>query len=343
MEPSLLALTARRIAEHARGHDLDAIHVILHGGEPLLAGYSYLADAVSRLRETLEQVVRVQVGLQTNGVILDEDFLQMFRSLDVRVGVSVDGDSAAHDRHRRYARGAGSHAIIARALRLLMRPEYREVYSGLLCTIDLRNDPITVYEALLEFDPPVVDFLLPHGTWSAPPPGRDHDPTHTPYAEWLISVFDRWFGSPQRETRVRLFEEIIHLLLGGASRSEAVGLTPTSLVVVETDESIEQTDTLKSAYDGGPSMGLHITRDPFDAALRLPSIAARQVGLDALADECTACLLRRVCGCGLYPNRYRLGSGFRNPSVYCPDLFRLIGHIRKRVVADLGARLGALR
>ncbi len=117
-----------------------------------------------------------------------------------------------------------------------------------------------------------------------------------------------------------MFEEIIHLLLGGASRSEAVGLTPTSLVVVETDESIEQTDTLKSAYDGGPSTGLHITRDPFDAALRLPSIAARQVGLDALADECTACLLRRVCGGGLYPNRCRLGSGFRNPSVYCPDL-----------------------
>ncbi len=173
MEPSLLALTARRIAEHARGHDLDAIHVILHGGEPLLAGYSYLADAVSRLRETLEQVVRVQVGLQTNGVILDEDFLQMFRSLDVRVGVSVDGDSAAHDRHRRYARSAGSHAIIARALRLLMCPEYREVYSGLLCMIDLRNDPITVYEALLEFDPPVVDFPLPTA------PGRRLPPAET--------------------------------------------------------------------------------------------------------------------------------------------------------------------
>lgn len=343
MEPSLLALTARRIAEHARRHDLDAIHVILHGGEPLLAGYSYLADAVSRLREILEPVVRVHVGLQTNGVLLDENFLHMFRSLNVRVGVSLDGDDAAHDRHRRYASGAGSHGAVSQSLRLLMRPEHREIYSGLLCTIDLRNDPIIVYEAMLGFDPPAVDFLLPHGTWSAPPPGRDRDPTHAPYAEWLIAVFDRWYGSPQRETGIRLFDEIIHVLLGGESGSEAVGLTPTSLVVVETDGSIEQADTLKSAYEGAPVTGLHVARDPFDAALRLSPIAARQLGLDALADDCTACSLRRVCGGGLYPHRYRLGSGFRNPSVYCPDLFRLIDHIRDRIVVDLRARAGTAR
>ena len=343
MEPSLVALTAWRIAEHAQAHDLNAIRVILHGGEPLLAGHAYLADAVSRLRQTLEPVVRVHVGLQTNGVLLDERFLRMFRSLSVSVGVSLDGDEAAHDRHRRYARGPGSHAAVSQALRLLMRPAHREVYSGLLCTIDVRNDPITVYEALLEFDPPAVDFLLPHGTWSAPPPNRDRDPTHAPYGEWLIAVFDRWFSSPRRETRVRLFEEIIHLLLGKGSQCEATGLTPTSLVVVETDGSIEQSDILKSAYDGAPKTGLHVTHDTFDTALRLPSIAARQLGLDALADECKACSLRRVCGGGLYPHRYRSGSGFRNPSVYCPDLFRLIEHIRERVVAELRLRVGAPR
>ncbi|MGH8905189.1 MAG: FxsB family cyclophane-forming radical SAM/SPASM peptide maturase [Egibacteraceae bacterium] len=343
MEPSLVVWTARRIAEHARTHDLDAVRVILHGGEPLLAGRAYLAAAVSCLRQTLEPLVRVHVGLQTNGILLDADFLRMFRSLGVRVGVSLDGDRGAHDRHRRYTSGFGSHAAVCEALRLLMRPEHREVYSGLLCTIDLRNDPITVYEAMLGFDPPAVDFLLPHGTWSAPPPDRDHDPTHAPYAEWLIAVFDRWYGSSQQETRVRLFEEIIHLLLGGESRFEAVGLTPTSLVVVETDGSIEQGDSLKAAYDGAPMTGLHVARDPFDAALRLPSIAARQLGLDALADDCTACPLRRVCGGGLYPHRYRSGSGFRNPSVYCPDLFRLISHIRECVIADLHARKGTAR
>lgn len=51
MASSVVELTARRILEHAREHDLTTVRVILHGGEPLLAGRAYLADAVSLLRE----------------------------------------------------------------------------------------------------------------------------------------------------------------------------------------------------------------------------------------------------------------------------------------------------
>lgn len=53
MAPSLLVSTAQRIAEHARTHRLSTVRIILHGGEPLLAGHSYLADAVCSLRQAL--------------------------------------------------------------------------------------------------------------------------------------------------------------------------------------------------------------------------------------------------------------------------------------------------
>jgi uncharacterized protein len=340
MDQGTLVATARRIAEHCHGHGLDRVRVILHGGEPLLAGAGYLAGAVRLFRETAGSGVRVDVGLQTNGVLLDEEFVDLFRSLGVRVGVSIDGDRVANDRHRRHADGRGSHAEVARALALLARPGYEDVYGGLLCTVDLGNDPVATYEALLRHRPPAVDLLLPHGTWSAPPPGWLPEPGRTPYADWLIQVFDRWYDAPVRQTRVRLFDEIIHLLLGGASGTEAVGLTPTSVVVVETDGSIEQSDALKAAYHGASATGLHVSRDAFDAALGLPSVAARQLGLGGLAEQCQACPVRRVCGGGLYPHRYRHGSGFRNPSVYCRDLFRLVTHIRHRVHRDVRALAG---
>jgi uncharacterized protein len=75
--------------------------------------------------------------------------------------------------------------------------------------------------------------------------------------------------------------------------------------------------------------------------LLLPSIAARQLGLAALDETCNGCAVRRICGGGLYAHRYRPGTGFRNPSVYCPDLFRLIGHIRQRIRQDLETAVGA--
>ena len=67
----------------------------------------------------------------------------------VRVGVSLDGDRTANDRHRRFADGRSSHKQAMRALALLRRPDYRHLYAGILCTVDVANDPITVYEAVL--------------------------------------------------------------------------------------------------------------------------------------------------------------------------------------------------
>ncbi|WP_113704959.1 FxsB family cyclophane-forming radical SAM/SPASM peptide maturase [Nonomuraea lactucae] len=335
MSPAVVATAARRIAEHARAHRLRSLRVILHGGEPLLAGHDYLSDAVRVIRAEAAPDVRVDATVQTNAVLLDEKALRAFHELDLKVGVSLDGSPRAHDRNRRHADGRGTHAAVAAALRLLMRDDFRDLYGGLLCTIDLDNDPVETYEALIAFDPPMIDLLLPHGTWESPPPGRTPDQTRTPYADWMIEVFDRWYGSDRDETVVRLFHEIIRLLLGGASATEAVGLTPTSLVVVETDGTIEQTDSLKAVGHGAAATGLNITDHPFDAALRHPGVVARQLGWAALGAECRACRYGRVCGAGLYPHRYRPGTGFRSPSVYCADLYRLIGHIRSRLVTDL--------
>jgi uncharacterized protein len=277
----------------------------------------------------------LEFGMQTNGVLLYAAFLRQLLRLRIRVGVSLDGDQLAHDRHRTYRSGRGSYDRVVRALRLLGEPDFSHLLSGLLATIDLANDPVVTYESLLEFQPPSVDFLLPHGNWSAPPPGRPADPAATPYADWLIPIFDRWYSAAGRETGVRFFEEIINLLLGGRSAVESIGLTPVNLIVVETDGTLEQVDSLKAAFDGAPETGLNVFDHAFDAAMEHPSIVARQLGRDGLSATCRSCPVVDVCGGGLYPHRYRRGAGFLNPSVYCPDLLHLVGHISARVSADV--------
>jgi uncharacterized protein len=328
---------AWRIGEHARAHEMPSIALILHGGEPLLAGQELIWRLVTATRKAAGPDVRVDARVQTNAVGLDDSSLQLFCELGVRVGVSLDGAAEAHDRHRRFVSGRGSYAAVSAALERLQRQRFRHLFGGLLCTIDLRNDPVATYEALAAFDPPKIDFLLPHGTWDAPPPGRGSDPTDTPYGDWLIAIFDHWYPTPR--TDVRLFEEIMRLILSRTSSGEAVGLSPARMVVIETDGSIEQVDTLKAVYHGAAVTGLHVTRDPLDAALLLPGMVARQLGVMGLAAQCRTCPIHRVCGGGMYPHRYRSGTGFANPSVYCPDLMRLIGHIREVMQADIDTRL----
>lgn len=335
MAATTLAQVSHRITEHARAHRLDRVRVVLHGGEPLLAGVDTINLVAETLRRRLTGVAALDLHTQTNALLLDERFLAAMHAHDIRVGVSLDGGPDSHDRHRRSAGGRGSFEETAQRLRLLGRPEHRALFSGLLCVVDLRNDPIEVYESLLGFDPPAIDLLLPHGNWSAPPPGRRTGASETPYGDWLIAVFDHWFGARPPGPRVRLFEDVIRLLLGRRSGSEQVGLGPAAFLVIDTDGGLEQTDTLKSSFPGAPETGLNVFTDPIDAALSHPSVVARQIGLSALAPECTGCGIVRVCGGGHYGHRYRRGTGFRHPSVYCPDLIRLIRHVQRRVAAGL--------
>lgn len=336
MSTATAGRAARRIAEHALSHGLRRVEIILHGGEPLLVGPAHLADLASRF-STLGDT-EVGLTLQTNGVLLDAEVLQVAHRHDIRIGISLDGTVTDHDRHRRFPGGHGSHHLVERALELLTETTNRRLFGGLLCTIDLHADPIDTYTELLRFSPPAIDFLLPHGNWTDRPPARPDDAHHTPYGNWLIAVFDRWYHDKGTSTEIRLFREIMQLLLGGRSAVETVGLSPVSLLVVETDGSLEQVDTLKSAYHGASGTGLSVWRHSIDAALLHPAVVARQIGAAALADRCQGCGIRAVCGGGYYPHRYRKGVGFRNPSVYCPDLMALIAHIRAAVETDLKQR-----
>jgi uncharacterized protein len=331
--PDVILAVAQRIAEHARTHGLAAARVVLHGGEPLLAGRNLLDHIASTIRRELPRTVELDLRIQTNGVLLDEQFLELFATHGIQVGVSLDGNAAHHDGHRVGPTGRGSHANTVRAIRLLNR--HRERYAGLLCVIDTAHDPVAVYEALLELDPPMVDFLLPHGNWSTPPPRRIPGDPDTPYADWLIAVFDRWYGSPRQETAVRLFGEIINVLLGGRSRIEQIGASPVGYLVIDTDGSYQQDDSLKSTRSGEPETGLNVFEHSVDEVLRHPAVRARQSGIEMLAETCRNCAIVRVCGGGDYPHRFHAETGFANPSVYCPDLQKLIRHVAGRVRADL--------
>ena len=326
MSDEVIAQAARRIAEHAKLHELGGVQVVLHGGEPLLVGAPRLELIIKTLRSALAGVCDLDLRIHTNGVRLDEQFCELFTEHGVKVGISVDGHRAANDRHRRYADGRSSYGQVISAIGLLRTPRYRDLYAGLLCTIDVANDPLAVYQALLELDPPRIDFLLPHSTWDKPPARPSGTPSE--YADWLIAIFDRWQAGG-RPVQVRTFDSIISTSNGGDSLTEALGLGLSSLVVIETDGAYEQADSLKTAFDGAPATGFDVFSHALDDVGRHPGVTARQQGLTGLCVTCQACPVVTSCGGGLYAHRYRSGTGFANPSVYCQDLLKLITHVRE--------------
>lgn len=308
--------------------------VILHGGEPLLAGPARLRRICEELTSAFDGIAALDLRIHTNGLQLSPRYLDLFSEYDVKVGISLDGDRAANDRHRRFADGRSSHPLVLKAVELLRQERYRHLNLGLLCTVDIENDPRAVLDALIELEPPHIDFLLPHATWDDPPPRPDGSPTA--YADWLLAVFDRW-QEQGRPVPVRIFSSVLSTLNGGPSLTESLGLAPTDLVVVETDGSLEQVDSLKSAYEGAAATGFDVFTHAFDEVAAHPGVRARQLGLEGVSETCRRCPVVRSCGGGLYTHRYSSaapGEGFDNPSVYCHDLAALVRGVEARTPAD---------
>jgi radical SAM/SPASM domain FxsB family protein len=331
MSTEVAHATARRITEQAIAHELDRVDVVLHGGEPLLAGPAHLGAILQILRAEVDAAVSFE--LQTNGVLIDPQWLDLFERFGVRLGVSLDGPPAANDRHRLSHRGRSTADAAVRGVELLRsRPH---LFGGILAVVDLANDPVEVYDHLAALGPPVIDFNLPHATHDSPP--RRTEPGVPEYGRWLSRVYDTWIGAATYTHSVRILEDIVALSLGAHGAVESLGLLPSGIVVVESDGTIEDVDTLKSVAHGAAHLGLNVFDHTFDEAASHPAIRRRQAGAAALADECQRCPLLSVCGGGYLPHRHSAERGYRNPSVYCQDLAYLIRHVQATLPAQGGS------
>ncbi|MFD3458322.1 FxsB family cyclophane-forming radical SAM/SPASM peptide maturase [Nocardia fluminea] len=342
-QPKLMSLETvsalgRRIAEHAVTHSLTRVGVSLHGGEPLLAGPGYIQEFADVMRAQLADHCEMSLVCQSNGTLVTAEMARVLQRNRIRVGISLDGDREANDRHRLYRDGRSSFDAVMRGIDTLRRLD-EDLFSGVLATIDLHNDPVATYRQIVDLDVEHCDLLFPHANWTTPPPTADSR-SATPYADWLIPIFDLWYERPRQPLKIRIFRDIMNLLLGGTGGFEMVGHGPVTLLSIETDGSIELVDTLKTSYEGATATSLTLTGASLDEALAHPGVVARQIGLDALAEPCLNCRFRDVCGGGMYTHRYRAGSGFKNPSVYCADLYALIAHIEARLRTDLIAANG---
>lgn len=324
MSVDVARAAAARIAEHVTRYGLRTVHVVLHGGEPLLAGPRHLADLLRALQEGIPPGTEIRFELQTNGTLISEAWLDLFEQFTVTVGVSLDGPPAANDRHRLTHASRSSAAAAVRGVELLR--SRRNLFAGLLAVVDLANDPVEVHDYLASFEPPVIDFGLPHGTHDEPP--HRNDPASPEYGLWMSSVYDAWLARPQYRHSIRLLEDIVALSSGARGAVDTLGLAPSGCVVIESDGTIEGVDTLRSVEEGASWLGLDVFIESFDQAIRHPKLLHRQRGKAALADECQKCSLVDVCGGGYHPHRFSAARGYQNPSVYCADLEHLIRHVQ---------------
>ncbi|HEU4510498.1 MAG TPA: radical SAM protein [Pyrinomonadaceae bacterium] len=320
-----------RIEEYCDGRPGREMNLTFHGGEPMLIGPERFDRIVSMAKEKLKD--RVSLGMQTNGTLVNDEWIEVLKRHNLRVGVSLDGPPEIHDLARFDHAGRGSYHQTIEGLQKLRE---NRVFSCVLTVINPGQSGLEIYRHIRSLGVKNMNFLLPDVTHDS---RRLFYPDFdaTPISDYLIPIFDAWFDEDDPTVMIRLFDAILTGLLGGSTNFEAIGNHCENYLVIDTDGNIQANDALKVCDSGISESGLNVARHGFnDLHLGLPLVNRLVHEGLSLSAQCQACPERDVCGGGAVTTRYAKANGFDNPSVWCADMLALIGHIRARVQPELG-------
>ncbi|GJM08275.1 MAG: radical SAM protein [Lysobacteraceae bacterium] len=300
--------------------------LIMHGGEPTLVGVRRFRWFVETARSILGERLML-VAIQTNALLLNPNWAQLFQELEVTVSVSLDGTAEQHDAFRVDHQGKGSHQRTVNGIDVLHE---QGVQTRIICVANPAARGDLTYQHFRQLGITKMDFLFPDIT---------HDTKQawygsygeTPVADFMIQAFDAWLDEDNRDVKVRIFYNLLRSFMGDSPGSEAFGNPLLNYLIVNTDGAIEGTDALRVCDEGLVDTGLNVLSNEFDQLAQGNSLLfqASEAGLPLCA-KCQACSEVAICGGGQFPHRYRKGSGFDNPSAWCDDIKKLFHHVRNR-------------
>jgi uncharacterized protein len=102
------------------------LSVVWHAGEPLALPVAYYQQALRTVRKcatarTDRNETRITHAIQTNGMLINQEWCDFIRQNDIYMGISLDGPAFLHDLHRKDRRGMGTHSKVMRGLEQLQR------------------------------------------------------------------------------------------------------------------------------------------------------------------------------------------------------------------------------
>jgi len=112
------------------------INILWHGGEPLLVGIEYLREAMHYAQEVLKDY-ELSFSLQSNGTLIDDSWISLFKEYKVSLGISLDGYEQLHDENRVYANGKPSFKYVLNKISLLQKENLK---FGTLMVLNTQNE-----------------------------------------------------------------------------------------------------------------------------------------------------------------------------------------------------------
>jgi uncharacterized protein len=230
------------IRQYLGAQRADVVSFAWQGGEPTLLGVDYFRKIVE-LEKKYADGRRVENALQTNGILLDDEWCEFLAENGFLVGISIDGPRELHDVYRV---DKGGHPTFDKVMRGLACLKRRRVQFNTLTVVQRHNarHPLEIYRFLKEIGSRFMQFI-PIVERIAESPGRDGLVFISPaskassgaasgtssgsaakarvspwsvepvqYGRFLTAIFDEWVRHDVGRYYVQLFDVALESWLG---------------------------------------------------------------------------------------------------------------------------------
>ncbi|MBB1490572.1 MULTISPECIES: radical SAM protein [unclassified Paracoccus (in: a-proteobacteria)] len=293
--------------------ELDDIYLGLHGGDPLLMKKPAFDAMCIRLRAATPERTRLYFGVQTNGMLIDAEWIDLFEKQKVGIGISLDGPAAVNDRAWIDKKGRGSHARVLQGLRIAQEAARagRIPQPGCVCVIDPDQDPAEIYDHLIG----ELGFLLPregHDTRMQIDAGK--------WRGFMRRLVPHWTDPATSTVPMRILSEPLKGMIsdGGAAWRDIWIANRHNVITVTSDGELGPDDNLKGQDPRFQETGMSVFGTTLGDFVESPLWQGIVTGIDQLPQR--GCDWRRVCGGGDVFNRYSRAHGFSRESVFCDAL-----------------------
>ena len=308
------------------------------GGEPTLAGLPFFEKLVEFQQQYGRGGQNVSNALQTNAILIDENWCALFREYNWLLGVSIDGPQEIHDRYRFNKGGGGTWKQVIRGIETLRQ---HKVEFNVLCVLSQANvsRPREIYKFFRGLGIDYIQYI----------PLAEFDGAGSPlpftidaeqYGRFLCETFDLWWPE-RRKVRIRFFDNLAEALAGQKPGNCTMHETCDSYVVVEYNGDVYPCDFF---VEKDWKLG-NITLDSWT------EIAHRQRRFGFAAKktldhpECAVCEYQSICHGGCPKLRHGPHRRFEDLDWFC-GAYKMIyakalGPLRREVEKLLGRHAGA--
>ncbi|MFA9407006.1 MAG: radical SAM protein, partial [Anaerolineales bacterium] len=93
-------LLEKYIQQLIESHRVPEVTIAWQGGEPTLMGLDFFKRSIEYQNKHTKPGMRILNTIQTNGVLIDDEWAVFFKENEFLVGISIDGPREMHDTYR---------------------------------------------------------------------------------------------------------------------------------------------------------------------------------------------------------------------------------------------------